>query len=218
MQTHRRTDAQAHSGSGGEARGAAVQGDLWAADAASGASAARAPAAAPPLPAGPGIARFDYFLSEPDTTNNRMALRSAITALALVAPYGDAALTFVTDSNYIVLGMTQWVPAWRARGWRRKGGAIENLDLWRELVDAAEGRAASWHWVRGHAGHAKNEYANALATRAAAAQSASDGLVPSGFAAWLEAERALGRYGTYDPDAAFLAPVAAGRRRGGGSA
>jgi ribonuclease HI len=147
------------------------------------------------------VERLDYYLSEPDTTNNRMALRSAIAALDLVAARGPAGLAFVTDSNYIVLGMTQWVPAWRARGWRRKGGAIENLDLWRELVEKAEGRHIAWSWVRGHAGHAKNEYANALATGAAAAQSASAGLAPSGFAAWLESERARGRYLAYDPDA-----------------
>ena len=152
-----------------------------------------------------GIERFDYFLSEPDTTNNRMALRSAIAALELIAPFGDGGVRFVSDSNYVVLGMTEWVAAWRARGWRRRGGPIENLDLWRELEARADryraaGRPVDWRWVRGHAGHAKNEYANALATRAAASQRTSDGLVPSGFAAWLEGERARGRYGRYDPD------------------
>jgi ribonuclease HI len=146
------------------------------------------------------VERLDYFLSEPDTTNNRMALRSAIAALDLIAGPGTADLTFVTDSNYIVLGMTRWVGAWRARGWRRKGGAIENLDLWHDLIQRAEGRPIAWRWVRGHAGHAKNEYANALATRAAGAQTASAGLVPSGFPAWLEQERARGRYLAFDPD------------------
>ena len=146
------------------------------------------------------IERYDYSLSEPDTTNNRMALRSAIAALDLVTGPDAADLTFVTDSNYIVLGMTRWVSAWRARGWRRKGGAIENLDLWRDLIGRAEGRRIAWTWVRGHAGHAKNEYANALATRAAGTQAASSGLVPSGFPTWLEAERARGRYVAFDPD------------------
>jgi len=172
-----------------------VQGDLWGA-----AEAGRdeAPVAAP---GASDIQRFDYFLSEPDTTNNRMALRSAIVALELAAARGPADIRFVTDSNYIVLGMTEWVAAWRSRGWRRKGGAIENLDLWQELAERAAGRRIAWRWVRGHAGHAKNEYANDLATRAAAAQSASDGLVPSGFAAWLAAERERGRYARFDPDA-----------------
>lgn len=107
-----------------------------------------------------------------------MALRSASAALDLIAPLGVGRLSFVTDSNYIVLGMTQWVRSWRARGWRRKGGPIENLDLWRELVERAEGRRIAWSWVRGHAGHPKNEYANVLATRAAAEQGSSGGSSP----------------------------------------
>ncbi len=180
------------------APGAAEQGELWAEP------EGRPVAAARPAPrlegAAAAIARFDYFLSEPDTTNNRMALRSAIAALEHAGALGAVALTFVTDSNYVVLGMTRWVHAWRARGWRRKGGPIENLDLWRELDAGAAGRRVAWRWVRGHAGHAKNEYANFLATRAAADQGVSPGLVPSGFAAWLEAERARGRYARYDPD------------------
>jgi ribonuclease HI len=149
-----------------------------------------------------GIERFDYFLSEPDTTNNRMALRSAIAALDLLGPRGGPLeITFATDSNYVVLGMTKWVPAWRARGWRRKGGAIENLDLWQDLVAKAGAHSIAWRWVRGHAGHAKNEYANDLATGAAADQSDSGGLAASAFLAWLAKERAKGRYGRYDPDA-----------------
>lgn len=150
----------------------------------------------------PPIERFDYFLAEPDTTNNRMALRSAIAALDLLgARCGPWTITFVSDSNYLVLGMSAWVPAWRARGWRRKGGAIENLDLWQELVAKAGPHTIEWKWVRGHAGHPKNEYANELATRAAAGLLDSGGLVASGFLAWLAAERHRGRYRTYDPAA-----------------
>lgn len=193
MQTHRRTDARTHRAIADQF---GTQGELWAS------SVGEARASAPDATGG-GTARFDYFLSEPDTTNNRMALRSAIAALDLVAARGAADIRFVTDSNYIVLGMTEWVGAWRARGWRRKGGAIENLDLWQGLAERAAGRRIAWQWVRGHAGHAKNEYANDLATRAAAEQTATDGLVPSLFAAWLEAERARGRYSRYDPDEDF---------------
>ena len=149
-----------------------------------------------------GIERYDYFLSEPDTTNNRMALRSAIAVLDLLGPRGaPLEITFVTDSSYIVLGMTEWVPAWRARGWRRKGGAIENLDLWQDLVTKAGSHRIAWRWVRGHAGHAKNEYANDLATGAAADQSTSGGLVASALLAWLADERKKGRYARYNPDA-----------------
>jgi ribonuclease HI len=148
------------------------------------------------------VERRDYFLAEPDTTNNRMALRSAISALDLLSARGHRlAVRFTSDSSYLIQGMKEWVAAWRARGWRRKTGAIENLDLWQELVAAAERHAVSWHWVRGHAGHAKNEYANFLATRAAAEQQQSGGLVPSEFGAWLAAERAKGKYPDYEPDA-----------------
>jgi len=167
----------------------------------------------PPTPGGAGglievrdasgrVERRDYFVAEPDTTNNRMALRSAIAALELLSAKGRRqAIRFVSDSNYLVEGMRAWVPAWRARGWRRKGGPIENLELWQELVAAAERHAVTWQWVRGHAGHVKNEYANHLATRAAAGQRGAGGLVPSEFGAWLAAERAKGKYLDYDPDA-----------------
>ena len=167
----------------------------------------------PPNPGGAGglvevrtgaglVARRDYYVAEPDTTNNRMALRSAIVALELLSARGrQLEVRFVSDSQYLVRGMTEWVRGWRARGWRRQRGAIENLDLWRELVDAAERHRVTWSWVRGHAGHAKNEYANHLATSAAAEQRHSGGLVESGLAQWLEAERAAGHYRDYDPDA-----------------
>jgi len=135
-----------------------------------------------------------------------MALRSAIAALDLLGPRGASLeITFVTDSNYIVLGMSTWVPAWRARGWRRKGGAVENLDLWQDLAAKAGAHRIAWRWVRGHAGHAKNEYANDLATGAASQQSASAGLVASAFPEWLANERSKGRYTHYDPDTDVLA-------------
>lgn len=149
-----------------------------------------------------GIERRDYCVAEPDTTNNRMALRSAIAALELLGARGRRLdVCFVSDSNYLVQGMREWVPDWRARGWRRKVGAVENLDLWQALVAAAERHDVEWKWVRGHAGHAKNEYANYLATTAAAQQRRSAGLVPSGFAVWLAGERTKGKYLDYDPDA-----------------
>ena len=81
-----------------------------------------------------------------------------------------------------------------------KGGAIENLELWQKLDQAASAHTVSWRWVRGHAGHPKNEYADALAITAAQRQERSDGLRPSGFDAWLGAEQRAGRYGGYDPD------------------
>lgn len=152
------------------------------------------------------LVRWDYFVCEPDTTNNRMALRSAIVALqfltagATTAGGSPLSIDFVTDSNYLVLGMREWVAAWRSRGWRRKGGAVENLDLWQELVALAERHEIRWTWVRGHAGQPKNEYANYLATRAAKEQRASGGLIGSGFDEWLRRQRDQGKYLDYDPD------------------
>ena len=131
--------------------------------------------------------RRDYWLSDPATTNNRMALSSAIEALTQLKR--PCRVLFVSDSQYLVKGMSEWV-----RGWTRKAGPIENLELWKELVAAAAGHTVEWRWVRGHAGHPRNEYANHLATGAAKRQDGSDGLVPSGFDAWLEEERKKGRY------------------------
>ncbi|MEX2294999.1 MAG: ribonuclease H [Gemmatimonadota bacterium] len=126
----------------------------------------------------------DFWISERATTNNRMALRSAIASLCeLDRP---SRVRFVSDSEYLVKGMREWLPGWKARGWRRKGGRIENLELWQELDAVAQRHSVSWEWVRGHAGHPRNEYANELATRAAADQTTSDGFVESGFSAWLE--------------------------------
>lgn len=136
--------------------------------------------------------RRDYWVSERDTTNNRMALRSAIEALrALQRP---CAVRFISDSQYLVKGVAEWLPAWKARNWRRKGGAVENLELWKELDGELERHRVRTVWVRGHAGHPRNEYANHLATTAARELSESGGLVPSGFTAWLESQRARGRY------------------------
>jgi ribonuclease HI len=144
-------------------------------------------------PASGTLVRRDLWISEPATTNNRMALRSVIESMdALGAKGARCRVTFTTDSRYIVDGMTQWVHSWARQGWKRKGGTIENLELWHEAIEAAAPHDVSWKWVRGHDGHAQNEYANHLATRAAAAQSHSSGLEPSGFEAWLEAARAKG--------------------------
>jgi ribonuclease HI len=131
--------------------------------------------------------RRDFWVSEPDTTNNRMAIRSGIEALrALRLP---CEVTFVSDSQYLVKGMREWLPGWKARGWKRKAGAIENLELWKELDRAAARHRVSWEWIRGHEGHPQNEYANDLAVGAARTLGNSGGLVESGFEAWLAGKR-----------------------------
>ena len=150
------------------------------------------------------IERRDVYLHEPATTNNRMALSGATTTLALLAKKKlRLRVLIVSDSQYLVTGMREWVSAWRSRGWTRKTGPIENLELWRALEAAARLHDVQWTWVRGHRGHAKNEYANDLAVKAAREQITSAGLVDSGFEAWLEARRAKKLYLDYDPDAAF---------------
>jgi len=140
------------------------------------------------------LSRFDFWLSEPGTTNNRMALRSAIEALRIISRKGVRfRVVFTSDSQYLVKGMSEWAHGWIARGWKRKEGAIENLALWQEAVRLARGHEVQWRWVRGHAGHPQNEYANDLAIRAAREQSGSEGAIASQFDAWLEGKQARGR-------------------------
>jgi len=146
--------------------------------------------------------RRDLWVSDPDTTNQRMAIRSAIEVLrALRRP---CTVLLWSDSQYLVKGIKEWLPAWKGRGWRRKGGRIENLELWQSLDALLARHEVRPEWVRGHAGHPRNEYANHLATRAARERSASGGLVPSGFEEWLEAQREKGRYLDYQE---FLPPA-----------
>ena len=153
-------------------------------------------------PAGDSFARWDFFECSPDTTNQKMALAGAIAALEwLRRRWQRAAVVYVSDSEYLIKGMSSWVKDWQARGWKRKGGPVDNLELRQKLVQAAAAHTVEWRWVRGHAGHPKNEYANALAMHAAERQERSNGLVPSGFDVWLARQRArAGAYATYDPD------------------
>lgn len=144
-----------------------------------------------------GWVRRDFWISEPDTTNNRMALRSA--AVPLAALKGPSRVVFTTDSRYLVDGMTQWVHGWAARGWTRKGGEIENLALWKELLPVARRHKVQWRWVKGHAGHPQNEYANFLAIQAASKQIDSGGLIESGFEEWIREEQAKERYLSFFP-------------------
>lgn len=151
-----------------------------------------------------GWTRRDYYVCEPDSTNNRMALRSAI--VGLHALKRRCRIAFSSDSSYLTTGMKEWVHGWAKRGWRRKGGQIENLDLWTALVRQAARHSIEWRWVRGHAGDPKNEYVNALAVAAAREQRDSRGLVESGFDAWLASEQEKGRYLEFfdvPPDAPF---------------
>lgn len=151
------------------------------------------------------IQRRDVYISSPATTNNRMALSGAIAVLQLLAQKGARLdVLIVSDSQYLVRGMREWVSSWANRGWRRKEGPIENLELWQALVASARKHQVQWTWVRGHRGHPKNEYANDLAVLAAREQRISEGLVESEFGSWLAGKREAGHFEGYDPDADFV--------------
>ncbi|MGB3165588.1 MAG: ribonuclease HI [Alteraurantiacibacter sp.] len=106
--------------------------------------------------------------SEPETTNNRMEMTAAIRALsALIEP---CEVTLVTDSKYVIDGITKWVHGWKKKGWiNASKKPVRNEDLWHELIEAAAPHTVHWQWVKGHAGHAENERVDKLASDAAEA-------------------------------------------------
>ena len=96
------------------------------------------------------------------TTNNRMELMAAISALEALAK--PTRLTVVTDSAYVKGGITEWMAGWKRKGWKTSTGKpVKNEDLWRRLDEAAARHDVTWQWVKGHAGHPENERADALA-------------------------------------------------------
>jgi ribonuclease HI len=98
----------------------------------------------------------------PDTTNNRMELLAAISALEALERRSE--LTIVTDSAYVKNGVTTWMSGWKSNGWRTAGKKpVKNQDLWQRLDQAASRHSVRWQWVKGHAGHAENERADELA-------------------------------------------------------
>src|ERR1051325_7354708 len=104
---------------------------------------------------------------ENPTTNNRMEMMAAIAGLeALKRP---CRVNLYTDSQYLRDGISRWLPAWKARGWKTADKKpVKNLDLWQRLEAAPAPHAIEWRWVRGHAGHPENERADALARTAIA--------------------------------------------------
>jgi len=150
------------------------------------------------------IMRLDWFHCSPDTTNNRMALVGATEILSLVKDkFPNGEVLYYSDSQYLVLGITQWVHSWKKRGWKRKGGSVENLEMWQNLLPLSTELSVRWQWVRGHAGHVKNEYADFLATGAAERQTSSGGLTESDFDGWLRENQRKGSFLKFDPDGDF---------------
>ncbi|MEJ2360302.1 MAG: ribonuclease HI [Gammaproteobacteria bacterium] len=106
----------------------------------------------------------ELYGGESDTTNNRMELTAAIMALESLKRACRVRLT--TDSEYVKNGITQWLPNWKARGWRTAARKpVKNADLWQRLEQAVSRHQVQWHWVRGHSGHRENERADQLANR-----------------------------------------------------
>ena len=101
---------------------------------------------------------------EADTTNNRMELMAAIMALeALSRP---CKIDLTTDSQYVRLGITEWMDNWKKRGWKNSAKKpVKNIDLWQRLDEAAAKHEIEWHWVKGHSGHDENELVDELANR-----------------------------------------------------
>ena len=99
---------------------------------------------------------------EPATTNNRMELSAAISALRLLKE--PCEVVIFTDSQYLRLGITEWIHSWRRKGWvTSKREVVKNADLWRDLDALCKPHRMDWRWLKGHAGHPENERCDVLA-------------------------------------------------------
>ncbi|MBW2007567.1 MAG: ribonuclease HI [Deltaproteobacteria bacterium] len=124
-----------------------------------------------PGPGGYGaILRYGGKIKEisgcsPKTTNNRMEMTAAIEALKLLKR--PCRVRVVTDSNYLVKGMTLWLPGWIRKNWKNsQKKPVLNRDLWEELVALSRTHRIEWRWIKGHDGHPENERCDELARKA----------------------------------------------------
>ncbi len=101
---------------------------------------------------------------EHESTNNRMEITAALQGLRALKTRSQ--VTIYTDSTYLLQGATEWMPNWKARGWKRKGGKLLNVDLWQAMDQELARHEVSWVWVQGHAGNVMNERADRLAVAA----------------------------------------------------
>jgi ribonuclease HI len=109
-----------------------------------------------------GKERKEVSGAELETTNNRMELMAAIGGLGALKR--RCSVTLYTDSKYVLQGITEWLPNWKARGWLTAAREpVKNQDLWQLLEAAASGQDIAWQWVKGHSGHEGNEYVDQLA-------------------------------------------------------
>ncbi len=111
-----------------------------------------------------GSIEKQLYGAAPDTTNNRMELMAAIKGLAAITE--PCVIELTTDSQYVRLGITEWIKSWKARGWRTANKKpVKNVDLWQQLDQEVSNHKVSWHWVKGHSGHRENEIADQLANQ-----------------------------------------------------
>lgn len=101
---------------------------------------------------------------EENSTNNRMELMAAIEGLNALKR--QCSVLLVTDSKYVLKGVTEWMAGWKKRGWKTAAKQpVKNVDLWKQLDEACSKHEVKWQWVKGHAGHPGNERADQLANR-----------------------------------------------------
>lgn len=111
-----------------------------------------------------GDTEKELWGGEKETTNNRMELLAAIEGLDALKRPSKVSLT--TDSQYVRKGITEWIAAWKARGWKTASKQpVKNRDLWERLDALAQQHQVAWHWVKGHSGHTENERVDGLANR-----------------------------------------------------
>ena len=111
-----------------------------------------------------GDTRKELWGGESPSTTNRMELTAAIRSLEALKRRCSVAL--YTDSKYVMDGIREWLPNWKKRGWKTADKKpVKNQDLWQVLDALVAGQDIEWHWVKGHAGHEGNEYADMLANR-----------------------------------------------------
>lgn len=109
---------------------------------------------------------------ELSTTNNRMELCAAIQALQTLG--SNKIISITTDSQYVKNGITQWLPKWKANGWKTTSKApVKNQDLWTRLDELCQGKKITWNWIKGHNGSPDNEKADTLARQATVMQMVS---------------------------------------------
>ncbi|MGO9987576.1 MAG: ribonuclease HI [Steroidobacteraceae bacterium] len=112
-----------------------------------------------------GKERKEVSGAEAETTNNRMELMAAIGGLTALKR--RCTVQLYTDSRYVLQGFTEWLPQWKARGWRTAAREpVKNQDLWEKLEQCAAAQDIQWHWVKGHSGHDGNEYVDRQANLA----------------------------------------------------